>query len=220
MFEPRFRNPDRADRWFCRRSARELGSARTPSRRTRKPAAVWISRPEGDTSIVAGFRTTMHACVDVGYDRDRALAAFFLFEEWTDAVAARELRPQLSGVAPYLPGGFYRHELPCLLAVLDEMESRFRRVVIDGYGWLDGAGRPGLGGHLFAAQMYSRERPPQKKTAGALRPPASRLRGPDLFTIHRASFAGDRGAACGMTPTLCRFSPQFPLSRADSCAPG
>ena len=54
-------------------------------------------------------------------------------------------------VEPYVPGEFYRRELPCLLKVLDQLSERPEVVVIDGYVWLDASGRKGLGGHLFEA---------------------------------------------------------------------
>jgi deoxyribonuclease V len=93
----------------------------------------------------------MHACLDVGYDGDQALAACVVFEKWTDAVAAKEVTLQLPGFASYVPGNFFRRELPCLLAILNRLENRPQTVVIDGYVWLDDAGTTGLGGHLFAA---------------------------------------------------------------------
>jgi deoxyribonuclease V len=53
--------------------------------------------------------------------------------------------------APYRPGVFCQRELPPLLAVLRRVRRRFRVVVVDGYVWLDGHGRPGLGAHLYEA---------------------------------------------------------------------
>ena len=49
---------------------------------------------------------------------------------------------------PYAPGAFYERELPCLLAVLGKVGGSLDVVVIDGYVWLSGDGRPGLGAHL------------------------------------------------------------------------
>jgi deoxyribonuclease V len=92
-------------------------------------------------------------CLDVDY-RDRgAVAAGVLFEGWSSAAALRELIAPLPEVNPYVPGSFFLRELPCLLAVLALLEpsetSALEALLIDGYVWLDGAGRKGLGAHLF-----------------------------------------------------------------------
>ena len=54
-------------------------------------------------------------------------------------------------VAAYVPGQFYRRELPCLLAVFGLVRQPLEIILIDGYVWLDAQGMPGLGGHLFDA---------------------------------------------------------------------
>jgi deoxyribonuclease V len=93
----------------------------------------------------------MLACVDVDYRGDDAAAACVLFEGWRDATAAGQVVEMVRGVAPYVPGQFYRRELPCLLAVLGKLPEVPEVVVIDGYVWLSGEDHPGLGAHLFEA---------------------------------------------------------------------
>jgi deoxyribonuclease V len=59
---------------------------------------------------------------------------------------------RIDEVAPYVPGSFFLRELPCLLAVLEQVPGgpgAVELIVVDGYVWLDGAGREGLGAHLF-----------------------------------------------------------------------
>ena len=51
----------------------------------------------------------------------------------------------------YQPGEFYRRELPCIQAVLEKLKQPPTCIVVDGYVWLDGNHRPGLGGHLYKA---------------------------------------------------------------------
>jgi hypothetical protein len=51
-------------------------------------------------------------------------------------------------VEPYVPGEFYRRELPCILRVLETISESIDVIVVDGYVWLEGT-RPGLGAHLF-----------------------------------------------------------------------
>jgi deoxyribonuclease V len=99
----------------------------------------------------------MLACVDVDYRGDDAVAACVLFSAWGDAEPAAELVERISGVAPYVPGQFYRRELPCLLALLGKLPTQPDVVIIDGYVWLAGEDRPGLGARLYEA--LSREVP-------------------------------------------------------------
>jgi deoxyribonuclease V len=93
----------------------------------------------------------MLACVDVDYRDDSALAACVLFRDWGDEHSAAELVRTIREVAAYVPGQFYKRELPCLLAVLADVPEPLEAVVIDGYVWLKDVRTPGLGGHLFEA---------------------------------------------------------------------
>ena len=90
------------------------------------------------------------ACLDVGYRDADATAACVLFREWSDAEPFLELVRRLPDAAPYEPGSFFRRELPCLLAVLQDLPYLPATLVIDGYVWL-GESRPGLGAHLHEA---------------------------------------------------------------------
>ncbi len=93
----------------------------------------------------------MLACIDVDYRTDHAKAACVLFEKWADAQPFALIVKRINHVEPYVPGEFYRRELPCILAVLERNPSSLDVVVIDGYVWLDSNGRPGLGAHLHRA---------------------------------------------------------------------
>lgn len=96
----------------------------------------------------------MIAALDVDYrgeaGAEHAVAACVLFEGWQAAEPAREWTVTVERVAPYLPGEFYRRELPCLLAALADVTEPLECVVIDGYVWLGKVGeRPGLGAKLY-----------------------------------------------------------------------
>src|SRR4051812_26327014 len=91
------------------------------------------------------------ACVDVDYRGDDAVAACVTFRDWADAAPAGQLVQAIRGVEPYVPGEFYKRELPCLLAVLGRVADPVELVVIDGYVWLADEARPGLGAHLYEA---------------------------------------------------------------------
>lgn len=93
----------------------------------------------------------MLACVDVDYHGDEAVAACVLFRDWADERPAAEVVERIAGVEPYVPGQFYKRELPCLLAVLGRVSEPVELVVVDGYVWLGGEERPGLGARLYEA---------------------------------------------------------------------
>src|SRR4030095_7914663 len=70
--------------------------------------------------------------------------------DWTDATAVDERVVHVANVQAYEPGQFYRRELPCLLAILQQLPP-IKSVIIDGYVWLEGTSKPGLGAHLHEA---------------------------------------------------------------------
>jgi deoxyribonuclease V len=90
----------------------------------------------------------MKACLDVNYRETLACAAAVTFRYWSDAHAVDERVVQVRGVQPYEPGQFFRRELPCLLVVLQTLPL-LKTIIIDGYVWLDGTSKPGLGAHLY-----------------------------------------------------------------------
>lgn len=94
----------------------------------------------------------MIACLDVCYDdpNDRAMVACVLIPDWDQPVSHRLIRI-IRPVAPYVPGEFYKREMPCLLAILESIQGQFSTVVVDGYVWLSEDRRPGLGAHLYEA---------------------------------------------------------------------
>lgn len=99
----------------------------------------------------------MIVCVDVDYRDDgeagktRAVAACVELSAWTSPRPFDEHVCLIEDVADYVPGQFYRRELPCVLAVLDTVEEPVDLVVVDGYVYLDEAGSPGMGAYLYEA---------------------------------------------------------------------
>jgi deoxyribonuclease V len=91
------------------------------------------------------------AAVDAQYSDEVAAASCVTFATWTDPTPASEHSTLVHGVEPYEPGEFWRRELPCIIAVLGQLQKPPEVVVIDGYVWLDDKGRKGLGAHLAEA---------------------------------------------------------------------
>lgn len=93
--------------------------------------------------------TPLLAITDVAYRDDVARAACVLARGWTATRPARTFTALRTPVADYVPGSFWQRELPVLVALLEGVEAQV--VVVDGYVWLDDAGRKGLGAHLHDA---------------------------------------------------------------------
>ncbi|MGR8979205.1 MAG: endonuclease V [Gammaproteobacteria bacterium] len=89
----------------------------------------------------------MIAAFDVHYPEDGgALAAAVVFENFSDRSPCSIYRKRIASVEDYIPGSFYRRELPCILSLLAEIRETIHTVIIDGYVRI--GSRPGLGEHL------------------------------------------------------------------------
>ncbi|MBI2922953.1 MAG: endonuclease V [Planctomycetes bacterium] len=90
----------------------------------------------------------MLACLDVCYRDPFGFGAGVLFESWEAKSPLREWTLRVDGVAPYVPGQFYRREMPCLLRLLEQLPALPEIVLVDAYAWLGGEAHPGLGARL------------------------------------------------------------------------
>lgn len=93
----------------------------------------------------------MIAALDVHYDEVALTgkAAAVLFSTWEEFEPHNECTVVCSGIEPYVPGQFFKRELPCLLAVLAEIPEPLDAIVVDGYVSL--GDKPGLGFRLWEA---------------------------------------------------------------------
>lgn len=90
----------------------------------------------------------MIAAFDVHYLPDgKASAAAVLFNEYTDRHPSLEHTILTDVSSRYIPGQFYRREMPCILRVIEQFGEMPREMIVDGYVML--GDRPGLGRHLF-----------------------------------------------------------------------
>jgi deoxyribonuclease V len=92
----------------------------------------------------------MIACTDTYYTDIDSRTAVVQFDDWRDKVPESEytfIRRQ--SAADYVPGQFYRRELPCIISAVKRIRDKLSSIVIDGYVWLDGHGRKGLGAVLY-----------------------------------------------------------------------
>ncbi len=65
----------------------------------------------------------MIACIDVGYGDANAIAAAVTIGDWADATPLATFSIPISKVEEYVPGEFYKRELPCIQAVLAQLPS-------------------------------------------------------------------------------------------------
>ena len=84
-----------------------------------------------------------------GEGQGAAIAAGILFTHWQSEQSHRHLVRPIHTVAPYEPGSFYKRELPCLLALLTDINIELEAIIVDGYVSLGQQAKPGLGMHLY-----------------------------------------------------------------------
>jgi deoxyribonuclease V len=123
------------------------GSGHWIHRRMRLPwMADWRTKlkPQRSPSAIVAL--------DAAYGDTASAAAGVLFSDWSDKDVLGTFAIRTDKPPPaYQPGEFYKRELPALMALLDTSANPISEIVIDGYAWLSGDGKPGLGARLFVA---------------------------------------------------------------------
>ena len=59
-------------------------------------------------------------------------AAAILFHGYADEESTIEYDRLIAGVSQYMPGQFYRRELPCILSLLEQFNEAPDEMVVDG----------------------------------------------------------------------------------------
>ncbi len=93
----------------------------------------------------------MILAIDVSYQENQALVAGVLFGAWDACEPSQVLFTRRADVAAYVPGQFYKRELPCILALLKTLKRWPAYIIVDGYVYLGRERRPGLGKYLYDA---------------------------------------------------------------------
>jgi len=90
--------------------------------------------------------------VDAYYVGNKAKVIGVLFENFSDEKPLKIISKVVDGVAPYESGSFYKRELPCIVSLLEDLDVRdISLIVIDGFVYLDGDGRYGLGAGIYTS---------------------------------------------------------------------
>jgi len=92
----------------------------------------------------------MKIAIDVHYKEEIAKIVAVVFSDWHTEDADDFLIKYLEVSEAYVPGQFYKRELPCILEILkavnlDEVDC----IIIDGFVYLDDDGKKGLGAILY-----------------------------------------------------------------------
>jgi len=92
----------------------------------------------------------MILAIDVHYKETTAKAVGALINHWEDATAQQYIIRYINEVEEYVPGAFYKRELPCILEILKDVDLRsLSYIIIDGFVVLDDSGKPGLGAYVY-----------------------------------------------------------------------
>ena len=79
------------------------------------------------------------------------------FDTWNASGPEALYTKTLEGIAEYVPGQFYKRELPCILSLLQQVTlTDVEAIVVDGFVYLDDDQKPGLGYHLYDALQQKR----------------------------------------------------------------
>lgn len=91
----------------------------------------------------------MLLAIDVHYRNNTTKAVGVLFN-WNDKEPKETVIAFIDNVEDYIPGEFYKRELPCLLKIIDKIDiCQLEAIIIDGYVYIDNEKNYGLGGILW-----------------------------------------------------------------------
>lgn len=91
----------------------------------------------------------MILAIDVYYFEKMAKTVGVLFD-WNDEIPKHVIVDKKDGVDDYIPGEFYKRELPCIESLLKKIDlSTIDAIIVDGYIYIDNSLKYGLGGYLW-----------------------------------------------------------------------
>lgn len=97
----------------------------------------------------------MILAIDVHYREQTAKVVCAVLKDWKDPAAMHYWIKYVPTAAEYIPGSFYKRELPCILSILEDIDlQQVQGIVIDGFVVLDDTGKPGLGAHLYESLLH------------------------------------------------------------------
>lgn len=87
---------------------------------------------------------------DTYYFDGKAKTVCLQFKEWIENENFKVFTEIIENVEEYIPGEFYRRELPCIMSLLNQIDLKdVEAIIVDGFVYLDDEKKYGLGGHLY-----------------------------------------------------------------------
>ncbi|MDY0988065.1 endonuclease V [Flavobacterium sp. CFBP9031] len=87
---------------------------------------------------------------DTYYFDQKAKTICLEFAEWNEDKNFKIHSEIIDNVEEYIPGEFYKRELPCILSLLKQIDlSTIEVIVVDGFVYLNDENKYGLGGYLY-----------------------------------------------------------------------
>lgn len=83
---------------------------------------------------------------DTYYFENQEKTVCIQFDNWKSKESTKIYEETLTGVSDYIPGEFYKRELPCILSLLKKINlDNCNAIIIDGFVFLDDNKKLGLG---------------------------------------------------------------------------
>ena len=87
---------------------------------------------------------------DTYYCDGKAKTVCLEFTEWNQSENFKIHTEIIENVEEYIPGEFYKRELPCIISLLNKIDLKnIEAIVVDGFVYLDDEKKHGLGGRLY-----------------------------------------------------------------------
>jgi len=143
--------------------------------------------------------------IDVYYREHNAKAVGVLFE-WNNAKYTGIVIEYISEVGEYIPGEFYKRELPCIQRIFEKVDMHtLEAIIIDGHMFVDNMGNFGLGG--YAWQLLQNKIPvigvAKSSYYGNKETVVEVLRGESKNPLYVSAIGIDVHVAAGLIATMC-----------------
>jgi deoxyribonuclease V len=87
---------------------------------------------------------------DTYYFDGKAKTVCLEFEQWNEDKNFKIHTENIDNVEEYIPGEFYKRELPCIISLLNKIDlTNIEAIIVDGFVYLDDEKKYGLGGRLY-----------------------------------------------------------------------
>ena len=87
---------------------------------------------------------------DTYYFDGKAKTVCLEFTEWNQSENFKVHTEIIDNVEEYIPGEFYKRELPCILSLVNQFDLKnIEAIIVDGFVYLNDEKKYGLGGHLY-----------------------------------------------------------------------